>query len=69
MKNLGLKLALLLGIAAINIYPMGCRWGNRITSAPQPVIESYSVIKKDSYIKPLEYNKNIAKTITKKGML
>lgn len=65
IKRFGLKLALLLGIVVLNIYPMGCfSWGGG-TISTQPTLASYYVIKKDNYIKALECAENNPSTNAK----
>lgn len=66
MKNLSLKLALLLGVVALNIYPMGCwSWGGGTSVTPVATPASYYVIKKDNYIKALECAESLATTSAK----
>lgn len=68
IKKISTKLALLLGVVALNIYPMGCfTWGSGtvvpvVSSVPAPT--DY-MINKDNYLKALDCADGLATTSAK----
>lgn len=62
IKKIGIKLALLLGVVALNIYPMGCWSGSNQTPIPietpipipSPTKPAFYMIRKNNYLKALD---------------
>lgn len=68
IKKIGTKLALLLGVVALNIYPMGCfTWGSGTTAPPvsSSVPTTVYMINKDTYLKALDCADGLATTSAK----